>query len=53
LAKIRANIPPGGFDRAKDPFNFWILTLMILSIGIFPILIYQKGVDPPLGLSHG
>ena len=32
--------PPGGFDRVKQPFNFWVPTLIILGVGIFMILIF-------------
>jgi hypothetical protein len=37
--------PPGGFDRASDPFSFWIPTIMIMSMGIFAILTFL-GVIP-------
>jgi hypothetical protein len=31
--------PPGGYDRATDPFSFWAPTIIILAIGIFTLLI--------------
>lgn len=37
--------PPGGFDRASDPFSFWVPTIMIFSLGIFAILSFL-GVIP-------
>jgi hypothetical protein len=37
--------PPGSFDRAEDPINFWAPTLIILAIGICMILIFL-GVIP-------
>ena len=30
--------PPGGFDRATDPFNFWVGTIFILALGILVVL---------------
>ncbi len=32
--------PPGGFDRAANPFQFWAPTLIILAIGIAMLLIF-------------
>jgi purine-cytosine permease-like protein len=32
--------PPGGYDRAEHPFNFWIPTMIILGIGVCMILIF-------------
>jgi purine-cytosine permease-like protein len=32
--------PPGGYDRAGNPFNFWIPTMIILGIGVCMILIF-------------
>jgi hypothetical protein len=32
--------PPGGYDRAEHPFYFWVPTMIILSIGVFMILIF-------------
>jgi hypothetical protein len=37
--------PPGGYDRALDPFRFWAPTLIILAIGVCMILIFL-GVIP-------
>ena len=37
--------PPGGFDRARDPFNFWAPTIIILIISVCTILIFL-GVIP-------
>jgi hypothetical protein len=37
--------PPGGFDRAEDPINFWAPTIIILAIGICMILSFF-GVIP-------
>jgi hypothetical protein len=37
--------PPGGFDRAENPINFWAPTLLILGIGVCMILIFL-GVIP-------
>ncbi len=31
--------PPGGYDRAEDPFSFWAPTLIILGLGVFLILV--------------
>lgn len=45
--------PPGGFDRAEHPFNFWIPTLIILGIGIFMILIFLGLVPLPPRALHG
>jgi hypothetical protein len=37
--------PPGGFDRARDPFNFWAPTIVIFGCGLCMILIFF-GVIP-------
>jgi hypothetical protein len=37
--------PPGGFDRAEQPVQYWVPTLIILGLGIFLILLYL-GVIP-------
>ena len=29
--------PPGGYDRAANPFNYWAPTIIILSIGVLLI----------------
>jgi hypothetical protein len=39
--------PPGGFDRADDPFKFWAPTIIILGIGICMILIFLEVISPP------
>jgi hypothetical protein len=39
--------PPGGYDRAADPFNFWAPTLIILAIGVWMILIFLGVIPPP------
>ena len=31
--------PPGGFDRTRDPFNFWAPTIIIFAVGVFAILV--------------
>jgi hypothetical protein len=41
--------PPGGFNRAEQPFQFWAPTLIILGLGIFLILVYLGVISfPPL-----
>jgi hypothetical protein len=37
--------PPGGFDRIRDPFGFWVPTIIIFALGVFAILGYF-GVIP-------
>jgi len=37
--------PPGGFDRTRDPFSFWIPTLIIFVLGVLVILVFL-GVIP-------
>jgi hypothetical protein len=37
--------PPGGYDRATHPFNFWVPTMIILGIGVCMMLIFV-GVIP-------
>jgi hypothetical protein len=37
--------PPGGYDRAANPFSFWIPTMILLGIGVCMILIFA-GVIP-------
>ena len=39
--------PPGGYDRAANPFNFWAPTLIILAIGICMILIFLGVIHLP------
>jgi hypothetical protein len=39
--------PPGGFDRVKDPFSFWLPTLIILGVGIFMTLIFLGMIPLP------
>ena len=39
--------PPGGWDRAENPFSFWIPTLIILAAGIFLLLIYFGFIPLP------
>jgi hypothetical protein len=44
--------PPGGFDRAKNPFSFWLPTLIILGVGVFMILIFLGAIPLPSRSSH-
>lgn len=37
--------PPGGFDRTRDPFNFWAPTIVIFACGLAMLLIFL-GVIP-------
>lgn len=39
--------PAGGFDRAADPFSFWLPTIMILAIGVFIVLISLGVISLP------
>lgn len=43
--------PPGGFDRARDPFSFWAPTLIIFALGVFVILVFL-GVIPLASRSY-
>ncbi|HTX14527.1 MAG TPA: hypothetical protein VMD77_04465 [Candidatus Baltobacteraceae bacterium] len=36
--------PPGGYDRARDPFGFWAPTLIILGIGVFMMLMFVRAL---------
>jgi hypothetical protein len=44
--------PPGGWNRTEHPFNFWIPTLIILSLGIFMILIFFGFIPLPSRQFH-
>jgi hypothetical protein len=44
--------PPGGFDRAVNPFNFWAPTLIILGIGVCMILIFLGVIPLPSRSFH-
>jgi hypothetical protein len=44
--------PPGGFDRAKDPFNYWAPTVIILCIGVCMILIFLGVIPLPSQSLH-
>jgi hypothetical protein len=44
--------PPGGFDRAKDPFNFWAPTIIILCLGICLILMFLGVIPVPSRSLH-
>ena len=39
--------PPGGYDRAANPFSFWIPTMIILGIGVCMILIFMGVIRLP------
>ena len=39
--------PPGGFDRAEDPINFWAPTIIILAIAVCMILIFFGVIPTP------
>jgi len=39
--------PPGGYDRAEHPFNFWVPTMIILGIGVCMILIFLGFIRLP------
>ncbi len=39
------NCPPGGYDRERDPFNFWAPTIVIFAMGMLALLI-SLGVIP-------
>jgi hypothetical protein len=45
--------PPGGYDRAANPFNYWAPTIIILSIGVFLILIFLGVIPSGLRAIHG
>jgi hypothetical protein len=40
--------PPGGFDRTRDPFRFWMPTIVIFSLGLFVILVFFRVISLPL-----
>ncbi|MGB2592552.1 MAG: hypothetical protein WBG02_09725 [Candidatus Acidiferrum sp.] len=44
--------PPGGYDRAENPFNFWAPTLVILTIGVCLILVYLGVIPLPSRVPH-
>jgi hypothetical protein len=44
--------PPGGYDRAEDPVNFWLPTIVILGIGICMMLIFVGVIHLPPGKMH-
>lgn len=44
--------PAGGFDRAEDPLNFWLPTLIILGIGVCMILIFLGVIPLPSRSFH-
>lgn len=44
--------PPGGFDRAEHPFQFWAPTLIILAAGIFMLLIFLGWIPLPSRSFH-
>jgi hypothetical protein len=39
--------PPDGFDRQRNPLNFWAPTIVILGLGIFLILISLSVIPLP------
>jgi hypothetical protein len=42
--------PPGGFDRATQPWSFWVPTVCIICLGLFAILLGRGGViNTPVG----
>jgi hypothetical protein len=45
--------PPGGFDRAEHPLNFWVPTLILLAIGVCMILIFLGLIPLPSHQFHG
>jgi hypothetical protein len=44
--------PPGGFDRAKNPINFWAPTIIVLGIGVCMILIFLGVIPLPSRSFH-
>lgn len=44
--------PPGGFDRAGDPFNYWVPTIIILGAGVCMVLIFFGVIPLPTGVAH-
>ena len=44
--------PPGGFDRAGDPFNYWVPTIIILGVGVCMILIFLGVIPLPTRSVH-
>jgi hypothetical protein len=44
--------PPGGFDRAKDPLNIWLPTIIIFGIGVCMILIFLGVIPLPSRSFH-
>ncbi len=44
--------PPGGFDRTNDPFSFWAPTIIIMSIGIWTLLLSLGMVSFPSRAYH-
>ena len=45
--------PPGGWDRAENPFNYWIPTIIILVIGVSMILVFLGLIPLPSRAVHG
>jgi hypothetical protein len=45
--------PPGGYDRAANPFNYWAPTIIILSMGVFLVLIFLGVIPSGLRAIHG
>jgi hypothetical protein len=45
--------PPGGWDRAENPFNYWIPTIIILAIGVSMILVFLGLIPLPSRALHG
>ena len=39
--------PPGGYDRAADPFSYWVPTMIILTAGVCMILIFLGWIPLP------
>ena len=45
--------PPGGYDRAEQPFNYWTPTIILLGIGICMMLIFLGVIPLPVHSVHG
>ena len=39
--------PPGGYNRTEDPFSYWAPTIIILTLGIFMLLISLGVISLP------
>ncbi|MGB2622874.1 MAG: hypothetical protein WA857_16220 [Candidatus Acidiferrum sp.] len=44
--------PPGGYERAEDPVNFWLPTIIIFGIGVCMMLIFVGVIHLPPGKMH-